>query len=274
MTSALEVDGLAVTYNDAGRHRGIPLVLVHGFTGSKEDFDPVLDELATARRVIAVDLPGHGGSPGPDDPAGYGLAYTGAWILRFVDELGLEDFHLLGHSMGGLVVQRTAATASQRLRSLILMATGLGALREEAGDHVVRVAIAARDRGMQAAWEESQRRERPQVVLPADPAREEFARRRFLGLGAAAVVGGARNLVNAAPLGAFLYGIDIPVLVVSGEYDDAWVPSEQALLARTVAGARHVVVPDAVHSPHLENPDYWLKAVAGFLAEADGPNAS
>ena len=263
------VDGRRVTYLRAGNSRATPLVLVHGFTGSKDDFAPVLDSLAADRPVIAVDLPGHGESEGTDDPAAYGLSTTSAWLLRFVDEIGLEDFHLLGHSMGGLVVQRTAAVASQRLASLILMSTGLGALREEAGDHVTNVAIAARDQGVAAAWEVGLQRPAREFVLPADPQREEFHYRRFHALPAAAIVGGARNLISAAPLGAFLYGIDIPVLVIHGEHDDAWLPSEQALLARTIAGARLVVVPDAVHSPQLENRDYWTKAVTGFLAEAD-----
>lgn len=269
MVSTTAVDGRTVTYNDAGDGRAVPLLLVHGFTGSKEDFDGVLDRLAAARRVIAVDLPGHGGSAGADDEAAYALAATSAWILRFADAADLEDFHLLGHSMGGLAVQRTAAAASQRLRSLLLMATGLGALREEAADHVVRVAVAARDHGMQAAWEEGQRRERPHIVAPPDPARDEFARRRFLSLSPAAVVGGVRNLIGAMPLGAFLHGIDIPVLVITGEHDDAWTPREQALLARTVAGARQVVVPNAVHSPQMENPEYWLDAVGRFLDDAE-----
>jgi pimeloyl-ACP methyl ester carboxylesterase len=163
--------------------------------------------------------------------------------------------------------------ASQRLRSLILMSTGLGALREEAGDHMVRVALAARDRGMAAAWDEVLQRPANEFAQPPDPDRVKFVHRRWHALDPAAVVGGVRNLIGAAPLGAFLYGIDIPVLVVTGEHDDAWTPAEQALLARTIAGARHVVVPGAVHSPQMENADYWLKAVRGFLAEADDATA-
>lgn len=269
MTATTTVDGHPAAYNRSGSSRATPLLLVHGFTGSKEDFAPVMDRLGEDRVVVAVDLPGHGGTPGPTDPGAYGLAATGSWLLRFADALDFEDFHLLGHSLGGLVVQRTAATASQRLRSLTLMSTGLGAVREEVGEHAVRIAIAARDRGMEAALEETARRPPPAVALPVDPQREAFVHKRFLTLAPEALVGGARNLIGAAPLGAFLYGIDIPVLVIHGEHDDIWTPGEQALLAQTVAGARHVVVPDAVHSPQLENPEFWGKAVTEFLAEAD-----
>lgn len=264
------VDARTVAYIEAGDGPGPPLLLVHGFTGSKEDFAPVLGPLAEQRRVLAVDLPGHQDSPGPDRPEQYGLATLAAWLLRFADAVGLDDFHLLGHSMGGLVVQRVASLASQRLHSLVLMSSGVGALREEAAEVVTRVAVAARDQGLEAAWEESQRRP-PRLHTPApDSDRDVFVRRRFMALNPAAVVGGARNLIAATPLGAFLRGIDVPVLVVHGEHDDAWLPSEQALLVRSVAGARLVVVPDSVHSPQLENADYWLKAVNGFLVEAEG----
>lgn len=269
MPATTTVDGRPVTFRDEGDGPGAPLLLVHGWGGSKEDFDPVVTPLAEHRRVLAVDMPGHGGSEGSDEPAAYGLAAMAAWLLRFADAADVGELHLLGHSLGGLIVQRTAALASQRLQSLTLMSTGLGALREEAGEYVVRVAIAARDHGMQAAMEVAATRPAPEFIPPANPQRETFVMRRFLALPPAALVGGARNLIGAAPLGAFLYGIDIPVLVVSGQHDDTWTPAEQALLARTVAGAKQVVVPDTGHSPQLENSEYWLKAVGDFLAGAE-----
>ncbi|HVM21442.1 MAG TPA: alpha/beta fold hydrolase [Egibacteraceae bacterium] len=269
MTSTTTVDGRAATYLEAGSGPGRPLLLVHGYTGSKEDFEPVLRGLGERRRVIAVDLPGHGGSPGSDDPGAYALGPTSAWVLAFADSVGLDDFHLLGHSMGGLVVQRVAAAASQRLLSLTLMATGMGAVRDEAAEHLTRMALAARDHGVEAAWAAGQQRPPRAIEPPTDPARDAFVRRRFRALSPAALVGGARNLVGAAPLGAFLRGIDVPVLVIHGEHDDAWLPSEQAELARITRGARYVVVPDAVHSPQLENAEYWLKAVTSFLDDAE-----
>src|SRR3712207_6434966 len=122
--TTLTIDGRRAAYVRAGAGRAAPLLLVHGFSGSKEDFDVVVEELGTDRPVIAVDLPGHGESEEPDDPSAYGLAALAGWVLRFADEAGLEEFHLLGHSMGGLVAQRTAAIASHRLASLTLMATG------------------------------------------------------------------------------------------------------------------------------------------------------
>ena len=269
MTSTITVDGRTTAYLEAGTGPGRPLLLVHGYTGGKDDFAGVLDELAASRRVVAVDLPGHGGSAPPENPAEYGLGPIAAWLLRLADALELGEHHLLGHSHGGLVVQRVAAAASHRLASLILMDTGMGALREEAADHAVAMALAARDEGLQAAWDVARKRPPPPLVRPPDPERDARFQARFFALSPDAFVGGARNLTQSAPLGAFLRGIDIPVLVLHGEHDDVWLPSEQALLARTVARARYAVIPDAAHSPQVENPKHWLGEVTQFLAEVE-----
>lgn len=273
----LVLDGRTVAYLEAGQGQGsagrrgparaaAPLLLVHGYTGSKEDFAAVLEPLGAQRRAVAVDLPGHGGSAALPDPAGYGLWATAQWLLRLADALGLGEHHLLGHSMGGLAVQRVAAAASRRLRSLVLMDTGLAGLRQEAAEVIARIGRAARDQGIEAAWRESRRAsEQRSPRYQTTPERDEFVRRRFLALDPTAVVVGARNLITAAPLTAFLRHIDIPVLVVHGEHDDAWTPHEQRLLARTVRGAQLAVVPDSRHSPQLENTPAWLDAVRGFL---------
>jgi pimeloyl-ACP methyl ester carboxylesterase len=264
----LALDGRQVAYEEVGDGEGRPLLCVHGFAGSKEDFVPVLDAFG-ARRVVAVDLPGHGASPGADDPAEYSLDRLAGWVVRLAEALDLDEFHLLGYSHGGLVAQRVAARASQRLCSLVLMGTGMGALREEAGDRIVRVAVAARDHGLEAGWEESRRIARERGVAEPDPQRAEFERERFHGLNPHAVVGAARNLVGAAPLWAFLRGIDIPVLVVHGVDDDAWTPEEQQRLAATTRGARRVVIPAAAHAPQRENAEAFVDAVTAFLDEAE-----
>lgn len=255
----LRLDGRPAAYMEAGGSAATPLLCVHGLTGSKEDYAAVVDPLAADRRVIAVDLPGHGGSDGPDDPSAYALPDVARWVLTAADALALDEFHLLGHSHGGLVAQQVAATASHRVRALVLNATGLGAVREGVAERYVRMAVAARDEGLDAAYEASLQGEEAD-----DDARAAFAR-----LEPSAVVGGVRNLLAARPLNAFLRGIDLPVLVVHGSDDDVWGPSEQRLLAATVRGAHRVEIAGAGHSVHADRPDEWLAAVVPFLRGAD-----
>ncbi len=249
---------------DASSGGGLPVVLLHGWTGSKEDFAAVVEPLAAQRRVIVPDLPGHGDSQPPVD-GDYSFAAHVAWILKLLDGLGVVDLHLVGHSHGGLVAQRVAYAAAHRIASLTLVGTGLGALGDVTGDMIIRVVTTAMDHGMEAAWEVVSGTAEPGAA--PDP-REAFVRERFLSMTPEAVRGVGRNLVTASPLGAFLYGIDFPVLVCHGEGDTAWLPHEQRLLASRIAGARYAVVPDALHSPAVENPVGFLDLLLPFLDAA------
>jgi pimeloyl-ACP methyl ester carboxylesterase len=79
---------------------GRPLLLVHGFTGAKEDFTDFLDPLAARGwHAVAPDLRGHGASSKPDDEAGYSLAIFAGDLARLVGALGWDGCVLLGHSM-------------------------------------------------------------------------------------------------------------------------------------------------------------------------------
>ncbi len=260
------VDGRTAAWSEAGSG-GPPLLLVHGFTGGRDDFDHVLPALAHDRRVVAVDLPGHGGSEGSGDEAAHGLAPVAGWVLRFADAVGLDELALAGHSYGGLVAQRVASAASQRLTALVLADTGVGALRESAAADVVGVALLARDAGLDAAFDAILQRHAERNGEELEPDEAARQRTRFRRLSVPGLVGEARALVSAMPLGAFLRGIDVPVLVLHGTDDDRWTPSEQRLLARTVRGAQLVVLPRSAHSPQVENPTAWSEAVGAFLRQ-------
>ena len=101
------------------------IVLVHGFGGDLDNWLFNIDALATKARVYALDLPGHGQSTkalGEASLAGLSGALTG-----FMDAVGIDTAHLIGHSMGGAVALRTALDAPARVRSLTLVSSaGLG----------------------------------------------------------------------------------------------------------------------------------------------------
>ncbi|QBI18175.1 alpha/beta fold hydrolase [Egibacter rhizosphaerae] len=271
--SVVWVDGRPLAYVAArptgGRQRRVaPLLLVHGFTGSKEDFDAVLPGLAADRIVVAIDLPGHGDSPGPRRPEAYDLPALAGWVLGAAGSLGWERFHLLGHSLGGLVTQRVADIASTRLRALVLADTGAGAPADEAIEGLEAIATAVRRDGLAAGWHERSRRAAARAAGAPDPARETFDRRRFHELEPGAVIGEARALVTATPLRALLCGFEVPTLILHGEHEDIWPEPDQRLLAGLIPGARRVVVPGG-HTPQLDAPQAWLGPVRAFLAEAD-----
>src|SRR5919202_3166491 len=92
---------------DTGPSTGPTVLLVAGFTGSKEDFAPLLSPLARAGvRAVAVDQRGQYESPGPDDPAAFSLDVLAADVLavgRVLREESPGPLHVVGHSFGGLV---------------------------------------------------------------------------------------------------------------------------------------------------------------------------
>ncbi|MDO5102609.1 MAG: acetoin dehydrogenase dihydrolipoyllysine-residue acetyltransferase subunit [Lautropia sp.] len=113
------VDGIPIRYQQLGEGDRTVL-LIHGFGGDLNSWLFNLDELARDHRVIAVDLPGHGGSgiALPDAPDVPGLA---AFMLRFLDEIGIERTSILAHSMGGAIGAQMALLAPQRIDKLALV---------------------------------------------------------------------------------------------------------------------------------------------------------
>jgi pimeloyl-ACP methyl ester carboxylesterase len=115
--SYADVNGLSLYYEEHGS--GEPLVLVHGGIGASEMFAPILPELAAQRRVITVDLQGHGHTADVDRPLRPESMADD--IAALVEHLGLGQADVMGYSLGGLVALRTAIQHPQLVRRLVLV---------------------------------------------------------------------------------------------------------------------------------------------------------
>ncbi|HEY2096029.1 MAG TPA: acetoin dehydrogenase dihydrolipoyllysine-residue acetyltransferase subunit [Pseudonocardia sp.] len=122
--STVEVDGRSISYITLGAggdgSGGDPVVLVHGFGGDKNSWLFVQQPLSETQTVHALDLPGHGQS-GKDVGDG-SLDTLADTVLGFLDAVGADRAHLVGHSLGGAVVARVAARSPERVASLGLLA--------------------------------------------------------------------------------------------------------------------------------------------------------
>src|SRR5215472_1323209 len=128
-----------------------PLLLVHGFTGTKQDFTPWLDELADQGwHAVAPDLRGHGQSSKPDAESAYSFEVMADDMLRLAGALGWDRFVLLGHSMGGMVAQIVARSAGEQLAGLILMDTTHGPLNNLDSDLIEAAVSMVREQGIDA----------------------------------------------------------------------------------------------------------------------------
>jgi len=105
-----------ITYSDQGRGRAV--VLLHGFLGSHEIWKPITDNLSKSYRIIAIDLPGHGGTPC------FGYAHSMDLMAKCVNavlnQLRLKKYVIIGHSMGGYAALAFADLFPDNLKGLCL----------------------------------------------------------------------------------------------------------------------------------------------------------
>lgn len=261
--TALDTGGEAV--------RGTAL-LVAGYTGSKEDFAPILRPLGEAGyRVVALDQRGQYESPGPDDPAAYSVVELGRDVVavaRVLREESGEPLHLLGHSFGGLVTRAAVLAEPTLFTSFTLLGSGpaqLGGRRAELLDHLGPLLDTGGVALVHHTLEQVAMTD-PRAQAVPEPTRQ-FYTRRFLANSEAGLRGMAAAMLSEPDRVPELAATGVPLLVAHGEADDAWLPHVQADMARRL-GARHEVILNSIHSPAVENPARTVEVLLDFWAGA------
>ena len=248
-------------------------VLCHGFTGSSHDWALEVDKLAERRRVVTVDLRGHGHSTKFGTLEAYSIDQLASDLASFIEAVGGPPVDLLGHSMGGRVVMTLGLVRPELVRSLVLMDTSAWSFQppDEGMRKMVNDFIAVFDpaRGMltptsemrgpeddliEAAVPPEWQQEKDDILAGTDP----FA---FKALGTelwADVADGPGSLRSRLP------SIACPTTVIVGEHDHSLVDQAPELAAE-VANGRLTVIPGAYHSPQLTHAEAWRAAVEAHL---------
>ncbi len=269
---SVDIGSIRLTIDEEGAG-GRPLMLVHGFTGAKEDFGDFLAALAERGwHVVAPDLRGHGASDKPTEESAYTLPIFSGDVLALADTLGWTRFTLLGHSMGGMVAQHMLLAAPDRIEALILMDTAHGRLEGVLDAATIDRAIAfIRSNGIEA-WKQMMESQADRgLSTPADlrvraerPGYVEFGERKLLAASPAMVASVLGQFATVDDRLELLAAHTTPTLVIVGEQDAPFVgPSER--MADVMPGASLAVIPDGGHSPQFESPDAWWEALSGFL---------
>jgi len=265
----IEVDGDEFAWIEAGDVSSSepPLVLVHGFTGHRDDFIGVLPELGRERRTIALDLRGHGDSVSKPGDCGFSFEQMVSDAVGFLDRLGIDRCDLLGHSMGGMLTLRFALAHPERIRSLIFMCTApelpesLSRAGFEAGASI------AAERGMaglQALMEKAGRRDCSPTIAGWGERYWTHHRRRLRAMTPESFRGIGEAFFDSESLVDRLPGIAAPTLVLVGEQDSDFLPGAD-LFEKHIPSVKRVTLPDAEHHPHQENPEAWFDAIEGHL---------
>lgn len=267
------VNGLDLVIAEAGAG-GRPLLLVHGFGGSKEDFTGYLDRFAELGwHAVTLDNRGHGSSAKPDGEDEYSLALLADDLDQLFDALGWTDATILGHSMGGMVVQVLVLTHPQRCNALILMDTSHKIPDSVDPEMIATAQQIVRDGGTELLVQIQDGADGPgpldtaaHIKLCAEnPEYAAWSRSKTLNTAAQAWVGLAGNMATQADRLGALAAVAVPTLVIVGEQDAGFIDQCHAM-AKTIPGATIAVIPDGGHSPQFENPAAWWDAMASFLA--------
>ncbi|MCU0789965.1 MAG: alpha/beta fold hydrolase [Nitratireductor sp.] len=240
--------------------QGEPFVLVHGYLGGAAMWDEQFAALSPRYRCIAPNLAGFGDSAhlhSPDTIEGHA-----ALVLDALDRLGVERFHLLGHSMGGMVVQQMAAMAPERIDRLVLYGTGPVGLLPDRFEPIETSRRRLADDGLEA----TARRIAATWFIKGEAAAgygicvREGAKASMQAALAALSSGERWNGTEA--LSAF----SMPSLVVWGDGDRSYGWRQPEALWRGIPGCRLAVVPGCAHNVHMEKPALFNAIVADFLA--------
>jgi pimeloyl-ACP methyl ester carboxylesterase len=274
----LEVNGVDIAYVDSGGDKPA-LVFVHGLSSYTAFWEHQLGAFTDTHRVLALDLPGYGASGRPDAPM------TPPWyaetVVAWLDALQIEQFTLVGHSMGGQISLTVALDHPERVQALVLSAPA-GLERFEPGAARWMKDYWHEGRALHAGEAEVRTSFVAAVFNKTDEGVERLIEER-VRMGKHEAFQGTSVAVSRSIAGMFdhpvvdrLGAITAPTLLVFGT-DDHMIPNPifTGGTTRSVAqsgrdaipGARLILVPGAGHTVHYEAPDDFNRAVADFLRE-------
>ncbi|MFD5329424.1 alpha/beta fold hydrolase [Streptomyces sp. NPDC127092] len=271
-----------------GARPGLPPALyVHGLGGSSQNWSDLMPLLADVVDGEAVDLPGFGDSPPPDD-GNYSVTGHARAVIRLLDAGGRGPVHLFGNSMGGAVATRVAAVRPDLVRTLTLISPALPELRAQRTAWPTALlalpGIAPLFARLTKGWTAEQRVRGVLALCYGDPGRvseegfrhavEEMERRLELPYFWDAMARSSRGIVDAYTLGG-QHGlwrqaerVLAPTLLVYGGRDQLVGYRMARRAAAAFRGSRLLTLPEAGHVAMMEYPETVAAAVRELITDA------
>jgi pimeloyl-ACP methyl ester carboxylesterase len=282
-TRRIRIDDIEISCAEAGEAGqtgdGAPLVMVHGFTGHRDDFRDVLPELARDGWVLAPDLRGHGDCTHTGRAETFTFAQLVDDLNVLLDALEIERCDLLGHSFGGMVALRFVLAHPERVASLVLMDTAPFAPDGYDRGVFEKAGAIAEARGMSFLQELVEKAGRADSAPnPSDKQTRkwgdyywEHMRKRYGAMDPAAYAAFGLEMMDQSSLADRLGEIACPATILVGSDDEAFQRGADAFEAG-IPAAKRVTIEDAGHHPHIENTAPWLAALRAHRARAAAPS--
>ncbi len=256
MTKLIDVQGepIATVVFEPKVYRG-DVVLVHGFTGSKEDFSECGPMIAEhGYRVLTLDNRGQHESPHSKREDAYTIKSLARDAIDLAQLLGMKNPHLLGHSFGGLVSQRAVLMAPNYWKSLTLMCSGPAAIgfREDFLSHETLMSVP-----MEKIWDDHM------AAMEIGKPAYEMKKKRWAMSDPHSVATHRKHLIDEPSIVKEVRATGISAHVVYGENDDAWPLPLQDQMAKDLE-AQLDVIPGAGHCPNEDTPELLTDLLVKF----------
>lgn len=276
-TRSVRAGGLETFYLEAGPVDAPPVVLVHGLSATNASMLPLIPALSKDFRVLAPDLPGHGGTQATGEQ--HAARYLGDWLIAFLRETCNQPAVLVGNSLGGRTSLEAALNSPYEVRGLVLLcpAVAFRKLRQlvpfvrlvpnEIASLPMRVPRRMAMRGLRRLFADPSR-------LPEtwyDAAIDEFLRVFTVRANRLAIFSALRHIYLDEPFGESgfwdrLPALKPPALFLWGDRD-ALVPAGFArFVAEALPDAQSVVLEDCGHVPQFECREKTAELTRKFIA--------
>jgi 2-hydroxy-6-oxonona-2,4-dienedioate hydrolase len=239
----------------------IPLVLVHGFMGGSAQWDAQIEALTSEHQVIAVDLPGFGKNA--DLPVINTIAGFAHWVIAELRQLGVKRYNLLGHSMGGMIVQEMMRHDGEKIDKLILYGTGAIGVLPGRFETIAQ----SKARAVQDGARETARRISATWFLEKEQARGFETCAAIAERTSPSAIAAGLDAMEVWTGEAYLSQITAKTIIISGDTDRTYSWDQTHLLWTSIPNANLAVVPKCSHAVHSENPKFLNAILLDFLRQ-------
>ena len=239
--------------------KGIPLVLVHGFLGSSRMWEPQIDFFKDYFRVITPDLPGYGKSN--QAKSHNSIQSITNLLLDCLEEKKIDKFYLLGHSMGGMIVQEMAKKDGDKISKLVCYSTGpMGEMPkrfetiEESQQKLKKIGLENTARNIAKTWFIlGEKAEHFDLCIEAGKQTSmETADNSLVAIKNWNGVDALKNIKNET-------------LIIWGNQDKSYNLEQIQTLENNIENSKLIIFKNCAHNVHLEQPDQFNQTIKDFL---------
>ncbi|MFK7746065.1 MAG: alpha/beta fold hydrolase [Roseobacter sp.] len=236
-----------------------PIVFVHGFMGGSSQWHLQYADIGQNHKLICVDLPGFGKRN--KEAAATSIKGFADSVIAELDGKGIDQFHLMGHSMGGMIAQQIVHQTPQRVKRLVLYGTGPVGVLPGRFETIAQ----SKARGRQDGIKQTARRIAATWFLQGQAAEHYEACASLAELTTQKAFESGLDAMEAWSGEAFLNAVQSKTLIVWGDKDRTYQWPQVEKLWRSIPDAELAVVPGCAHAVHMEKPDLLNRILLDFL---------